>query len=192
MFKNILVPLDGSKLAECALPYAEELALNCQAEKLTLVSVTERVAGKSDSAELREEFQSGQRSDLWGMQGEPGPSYIVSSIGGAVAKVPVVRNSGAIKVSFGKMEKQADKYLHRIAAPLVLKGLPVYVEVLIGKVADSITAYAEENGFDVIVMSSHGRSGPSRWALGSVTDKVFRSSCIPVLMVRAPGCLPGM
>jgi nucleotide-binding universal stress UspA family protein len=37
-------------------------------------------------------------------------------------------------------------------------------------------------------MASHGRSGPSRWAHGSVAEKVFRSNCAPVLMVKAPGC----
>ncbi len=37
-----------------------------------------------------------------------------------------------------------------------------------------------------IVMASHGRSGVTRWAVGSVADKVFRASTIPVLMVKAP------
>lgn len=45
MFQKILVPLDGSKLAECALPYAEELARGCNTEEVVLVSVTERVQG---------------------------------------------------------------------------------------------------------------------------------------------------
>jgi nucleotide-binding universal stress UspA family protein len=45
MYKEILVPLDGSKLAECALPYVEELAKGCGTEKVILVSVTERVPG---------------------------------------------------------------------------------------------------------------------------------------------------
>jgi len=38
----------------------------------------------------------------------------------------------------------------------------------------------------MIAMSTHGRSGVSRWALGSVTDKVLRGGKIPVLTVRAP------
>ncbi|MBN2098758.1 MAG: universal stress protein, partial [Dehalococcoidia bacterium] len=36
---------------------------------------------------------------------------------------------------------------------------------------------------EIIVMASHGRSGLGRWALGSVADKVFRASTIPILMV---------
>jgi nucleotide-binding universal stress UspA family protein len=45
MYNKILVPLDGSKLAECALPYAEELARGCGTEEVILVSVTERIQG---------------------------------------------------------------------------------------------------------------------------------------------------
>jgi len=45
MYKKILVPLDGSKLAECALPHVEELAKGCNPEEVILVSVTERVKG---------------------------------------------------------------------------------------------------------------------------------------------------
>ena len=45
MYRRILVPLDGSKLAECALPHAEALAKGCDTEKVILVSVTERLQG---------------------------------------------------------------------------------------------------------------------------------------------------
>ena len=45
MFNKILVPLDGSKLAECSLTYAETLARNCGAAEVVLVSVTEGVKG---------------------------------------------------------------------------------------------------------------------------------------------------
>ena len=47
MIKNIMVPLDGSKLAECALEYAEYMAAKPGVEKIILVSVTERVKGFS-------------------------------------------------------------------------------------------------------------------------------------------------
>jgi len=94
--------------------------------------------------------------------------------------------------TFGKKEKQADKYLGIIAEKLEAKGLKVHTEVLFWPPAEAIAAYAEQNGADIIVMSSHGRSGLSRWAHGSVADKVLRASCVPVLMVRAPGCAPDM
>jgi len=56
-----------------------------------------------------------------------------------------------------------------------------------GLVADCIADYAQENGIDLIVMATHGRSGVKRWVRGSIADKVLRSSNIPVLMIRAPG-----
>jgi nucleotide-binding universal stress UspA family protein len=153
MFRNILVPLDGSKLAECALPYAEEVAKCCNAERLVLVSVTERVEGYrpfDDPSQLL-----GQR---------------------------------LMPEAVGKKAKPAEKYLDRIASALKANGVKVQTEVLLGDPAEEITLFAKHREVDLIVMSSHGRSGPSRLAFGSVADKVFRSSNVPVLMVRAPGC----
>jgi nucleotide-binding universal stress UspA family protein len=55
-----------------------------------------------------------------------------------------------------------------------------------GDPAEAIVSFAEKNPCDIIVMASHGRSGVSRWAVGSVADKVFRASTVPVLLVKAP------
>lgn len=166
MFDKILVPLDGSKLAECALAYAETLAKCCGAKVVALVSVTERVVGKTSAPEARELFTTSDQ-----------------------AGVAVAGNQTL--VTFGKMETQAEKYLERLSKQLKAEGLPVTTAVLMGNPAEEITKYAEQQGIEVIVISSHGRTGPSRWAHGSVADKVFRASCVPVLMVRAPGCLIG-
>jgi nucleotide-binding universal stress UspA family protein len=156
MYKRILVPLDGSKLAECALPYAEGLAKGCGTEEVILVSVTERVAGYRAFEDPSQPL--GQR---------------------------------LVPEAAGKKERPAQKYLGRIADGMKTKGIKVDTEVLIGDPAGEIVSYAADPGCDIIVMSSHGRSGPSRWAYGSVADKVFRATCVPVLMVRAPGCAPG-
>jgi len=51
--------------------------------------------------------------------------------------------------------------------------------------ADEILKYAESNHIDLIVMASHGRSGVSRWSMGSVADKILRASNVPVWLVRA-------
>ena len=166
MFEKIMVPLDGSKLAECALPYAEKLAQSCQPSEVVLVSVTEQVKGVTTAAEAREALRGSDKANL----GEAG---------------------SGISVTFGKLEGPAWKYLTRIRKKLQAKGIPAKCQVLIGSPAGQITKFAEEGEFDLIVMSSHGRTGPSRWAFGSVTDKVFRASCIPVMMIRPPGCLPG-
>jgi len=157
MYQKILVPLDGSKLAECALPYVEELAKGCGTEEVILVSVTERVQGYrvfDDSTQMR-----GQR---------------------------------LIREAVGKKQEQAQRYLNRIAKAMKAKGLSVDTEVLLGDPAEEIVSYAKHPGCDIIVISSHGRSGISRWAFGSVADKIFRASTIPILMVRAPGCVPGI
>jgi nucleotide-binding universal stress UspA family protein len=57
--------------------------------------------------------------------------------------------------------------------------------VLYGSAADQILERSAED-FDVVILSTHGRTGPERWVLGSVADRVLRGSHIPVLLVRAP------
>jgi nucleotide-binding universal stress UspA family protein len=54
-----------------------------------------------------------------------------------------------------------------------------------GEPPEVISDFANENDIDLIAMSTHGRSGISRWALGSVTDKVLHCSLKPILLVRA-------
>jgi len=92
----------------------------------------------------------------------------------------------------GKKDRQAKRYLYRIAKRLEAKGVKVQRQVLRGNPAEEIVSYAEHDICDLIIMASHGRSGPSRWAFGSVTDKVFRGSCVPIFMVRGPGCVAGL
>jgi nucleotide-binding universal stress UspA family protein len=192
MFKKILVPLDGSKLAECALGYAEELALISKADKLTLISVTEKLKGVVFSEEAQNALAASGDSGL----GESRDRSANSFFGNAVATYPIpvlpdrYTNKGGVSIEIGKMKRQAQRYLDRIAERFMKKDIPVSTEVLIGNVAEKIISYAVENGYEIVVMSSHGRSGPSRWTYGSVTDKVFRSVCIPLLVVRAPGCFP--
>jgi nucleotide-binding universal stress UspA family protein len=57
--------------------------------------------------------------------------------------------------------------------------------VTVGHAADEIIKVAQDIKADLIAMSTHGRSGLGRWALGSITDKVLRESPVPVLTVRA-------
>ena len=169
MYNRILVPLDGSKLAECALPYAEELAKGCNAEEVLLLSVTEQVRGQAQVL----------KGD------DPYPGYDP----GIHSAVPSITVSFGNK-DIGKKDIQAQRYLDRVAKRLEAKGIKVRTEVLFWPPAEAIAAYAERNDVNIIVMSSHGRSGPSRWAHGNVTNKVLRISPVPVLMVRAPGCIP--
>ena len=63
--------------------------------------------------------------------------------------------------------------------------LEIHGELADGHYAEEILRFAEENAIDLIMMASHGRSGISRWRMGSVADKVLRASKVPVWLVRA-------
>lgn len=56
---------------------------------------------------------------------------------------------------------------------------------------EAIPDYAEEHDIDLIVMGSHGRSGAKRMLLGSVTERILRSTTIPVLVTDARGATAG-
>lgn len=62
--------------------------------------------------------------------------------------------------------------------------IPVKNEVRTGIPHQEILDYATREGIDLITMGTHGRTGVKRYLLGSVTEKVVRSSEIPVLTVR--------
>jgi nucleotide-binding universal stress UspA family protein len=85
-------------------------------------------------------------------------------------------------------EIQAKNYLNEMAERLKAEGIAVETDIADGLPADEILSYAEEKGVDLIVMSTHGRSGVSRWFSGSVVEKVVSQSLIPVLVVTPPGC----
>ena len=60
----------------------------------------------------------------------------------------------------------------------------ISVDLHDGPVTDVLQGYARRNDIDLIVISTHGRSGLSRLSLGSVTDSLIRHTTIPVLVVR--------
>jgi nucleotide-binding universal stress UspA family protein len=62
----------------------------------------------------------------------------------------------------------------------------ITVDLHAGPVADVLQGYARRNDVDLIVISTHARSGISRLSLGSVTDSLIRHTTIPVLVVKPP------
>jgi nucleotide-binding universal stress UspA family protein len=86
-----------------------------------------------------------------------------------------------------KSRVHAQKYVNRIAARLKKEGINAQGEVVWGRPADEILQYIEKHKIDLVIMSTHGRSGIPRWAMGSVADKVIRSSPIPVLIIPPQG-----
>lgn len=75
--------------------------------------------------------------------------------------------------------------LDQVADRLRQEGLKkVQTATEIGHAADSIVDYAADNKVDLIVMSTHGRTGLARWAFGSVATKVIQAATCPVLTIR--------
>ena len=84
-----------------------------------------------------------------------------------------------------QIRSEATDYLKKAGETLVKLGAIINFKVITGSAADEILKTAEEIHADLIAMSTHGRSGIRRLALGSVTEKVLRASNRPVLVVRA-------
>jgi nucleotide-binding universal stress UspA family protein len=69
--------------------------------------------------------------------------------------------------------------------------IPAAVESRAGDPSEEILKIIDEKAIDLIAMTTHGRSGPSRWVFGSVTAKVLRSASVPLLVVRHPVAVTG-
>ncbi len=165
MYKNIMVPLDGSELAECVLPHVEVFMKAALAETVFFVRVV-----------------------------EPLPLIIY---GESVESFPAAAygESFADKMEYWhtveeEMRQSAAEYLDTATSHLKQYGIPIQCEVLMGKTADTLIAYVGKNNINLILIATHGRSGVSRWIMGSVAGRMLRSSRIPVLMVHAPGFAP--
>jgi nucleotide-binding universal stress UspA family protein len=134
MLRSILVPLDGSPLAERALAYATALSIPTGAR---LVLVRTAAAGPD-------------------------------------ADVPWTASTAAAK-----------RYLMDIARDLKQRGFACELAAPSGRPAECVLAEEHTHRADLIVMSTHGRTGPGRWLFGSVAEAVVASSPVPVLVERA-------
>ena len=152
MYERILVPLDGSKVGEAALPYVEELVSKLSPALKVEVTLFQVVSSLSH----------------WIVAGE------------ASAQIPYTLKE------MEQIKRKAMDYLNKTGEGLRSKGAIVKIKVGIGSAADEIIKAADEINTDLIAMSTHGRSGLSRWAFGSVTDRILRGGNTPVLVVRAP------
>ena len=139
MYRSILVPLDGSALAERALAVASALASRFGSDLHIGHVLSKRVTDELP---------------VYGLTGDAAHAA-------------------------------AEQYV-LAAADRLRAAQPSHVSstLLEGSPASAIVEYATKAGIDLIVMSSHGRTGASRFWLGSVTDAVMRGAPIPVLMVR--------
>ncbi len=80
----------------------------------------------------------------------------------------------------------AEEYLDKMVSGFKYEGVKVQGEVLDGKATEILADYASKNGVDLIVIAPHDRSGLGRLVWRSITDRILRSACVPVVMVPAP------
>jgi nucleotide-binding universal stress UspA family protein len=162
MYNLILVPLDGSALSEQALPLAAALA-HAGGARLVLVHAA-NVTGPL-GASLTESQRRGIGEEDMNLTGDPWGAERTS------AEVQAVEDAGA--------------YLMRVADPLVMAGLEVDLATPFGPAAERILDEIGLRHADLVVMSTHGRSGLGRWIYGSVAEQVLARSPVPVLLVRS-------
>ena len=138
---RILVPLDGSELAEAAIARA-----------------TEAAASKSSTLML---VRAAEARTL------PGTDLIGAQI---------------------EAVQEAEGYLAAVKAKLEKQGVQkIEANVWYGSAATAIIEAAQMYKPDLIVMSTHGRSGLGRLIFGSVAESVLRGTTAPILLLRAPG-----
>lgn len=144
---NILVPLDGSNLAEAAIADALDAA-NRDSASLMLVRATE--------------------------------ARVLPGVDPINAQIEAVN--------------EAEDYLAGVKAKLEQRGFRnVETHVWYGPAAPAIIEAARVYKVDLIVMSTHGRSGFGRLVWGSVAESVLRGTTVPILLLRpseAPVELP--
>ena len=146
MYNRILVPLDGSPLAEAALGHAESLAQQFGSEVVLLRVVVSPYALVAPDLVLAGYDSNHQQ-------------YV----------------------------DQADQYLKGVVGKLAARNIKARVITCEGPVAEAILDRARGNQIDLIVMSTHGRGGVSRWVYGSVADRVLQAAPCPIFLVRVAG-----
>jgi len=85
------------------------------------------------------------------------------------------------------LEREGEEVVEAAADRAADRGVETVTEVLQGGVAETIVAYADEYGIDLVVTPTRGRTGFDRLLLGSTTERVVRESTVPVLSIRPDG-----
>ncbi|RLM63431.1 universal stress protein [Halorubrum sp. Atlit-8R] len=82
------------------------------------------------------------------------------------------------------LESEGEEATTRVAEAAADAGVECVTSVTSGTAYRSIHSYVDDHDIDVVVMGTHGRKGIDRYLLGSVTERVVRTSDVPVLTVR--------
>ncbi|MBA3868246.1 MAG: universal stress protein [Anaerolineae bacterium] len=159
-FNKILVPLDGSELAGLAVTRAAQIA--SPGARIHLLSVVD----------------SNCLEDM----------AIRDTVG---LKITNFHKLDQLEKSAAESSDQEatdvyvrQRYLMQYAQQLTGQGFEATVEIVGGYAASSIIATAGE-GFDIIVMATHSRTGLAKIFLGSVTEEVLHNLPCPILVVPA-------
>ncbi|HLY74817.1 MAG TPA: universal stress protein [Planctomycetota bacterium] len=91
----------------------------------------------------------------------------------------------SIPIATQAREDEAEVYLRKTSSELTNEGYPSEQLVRVGSVAETILETAAKEHASLIALSTHGRTGPERWVLGSVAEKVLEASPVPVLVTRS-------
>ena len=83
-----------------------------------------------------------------------------------------------------EMEAETLAYMQSARGKLQKRGFRTSFLIRQGAIVETILQTASESHGDVIVISTHGRSGVKRWLLGSVADRVVTHSDLPVMLIR--------
>jgi nucleotide-binding universal stress UspA family protein len=156
MFKRILVPLDGSRFASKALKYAEEIADKFQAE-IVLIQIV-----------------------------KPAVAITAPVTGESIIQSPAVTEA-AVQLAMSEDKRNvsiAKQYLSKKTREINAKNITSSYNVVIGDPADSIIQFSRKHKIDLIIMTTHGKSGILRAVMGSVADALVRKSGKPVLVIR--------
>jgi nucleotide-binding universal stress UspA family protein len=170
LLQKILVPLDGSELAEAVLPYVEEICRRCVPAQVILLQVVRPPKGRAGAVYRPVETGFGV---TWAPETEEDVDR---------AQHPIFRDQ-----EMASIRADVEGELSRAIEHFCGCGFTTRVAVAFGRAADEIVDFAEREAVDLIAMSTHGRSGLSRWVMGSVAGKVLRGTHIPILLVRPPG-----
>lgn len=149
---RILVPLDGSIVAESVLRPLKEINRQLKDRKLDIIL-----------ARVCEIF--------------PTP----------VGYPPPLSMSWEEYLSYEKKRCRAicHDYLSSVQGKLARAGIKTRIEIPEGNSAELLIDYINHNAVDLVLISTHGRTGFSRWAFGSIAEKVLKGSNSPVLLIRA-------
>ena len=161
MFQKVLVPLDGSEMAESVLPYVEDIG-RCYSAEVILLQVVPTPQDRS----IATVFQ---------------PSLAVP---GSIEDVTALPHPVYRDQEMESLRAEAERTLAGVSNRLREAGLEPRIVVLFGRPSERIVEYATKEEVDLIALSTYGRTGLGRWAFGSVTKRVMRATDIPVLLIR--------